>query len=150
MLCIAVFSQKGFLEMPLRFSTVNRDGYREFKSNPEICRNCPLLWHSCICSAHSLCRSFVLTSLIVGICSASFGVVPFETILSHFYCLVNVRVWLAVTYHLLTSVKSYQSFRYSAYYNNILFHQILPKNKFLLHNNHLRHNALYNWCLMTV
>ena len=25
----------------LRFSTVNRDGYREFKSNPEICRNCP-------------------------------------------------------------------------------------------------------------
>ena len=25
----------------LRFSTVNRDGYREFKSKPEICRNCP-------------------------------------------------------------------------------------------------------------
>ena len=25
----------------LKFSTVNRDGYREFKSDPGICRNCP-------------------------------------------------------------------------------------------------------------
>ena len=25
----------------LKFSTVNRDGYREFKSNPEDCKNCP-------------------------------------------------------------------------------------------------------------
>ena len=25
----------------LKFSTINRDGYREFKSNPGICKNCP-------------------------------------------------------------------------------------------------------------
>ena len=25
----------------LKFSTINRDGYREFKSNAEICKNCP-------------------------------------------------------------------------------------------------------------
>ena len=25
----------------MNYSTTNRDGYREYKSNPEICRNCP-------------------------------------------------------------------------------------------------------------
>ena len=25
----------------LRYSTTNREGYREYKSNPEICQNCP-------------------------------------------------------------------------------------------------------------
>ena len=25
----------------LEYSTINRDGYREYKSNPEICKNCP-------------------------------------------------------------------------------------------------------------
>ncbi len=25
----------------LKFSTINRDGYREFKSDPKICKNCP-------------------------------------------------------------------------------------------------------------
>ena len=25
----------------LKYSTTNRDGYKEFKSNPDICRNCP-------------------------------------------------------------------------------------------------------------
>ncbi|MBR2885531.1 MAG: transposase [Clostridia bacterium] len=25
----------------LKYSTTNRDGYREYKSNPEICKNCP-------------------------------------------------------------------------------------------------------------
>jgi len=27
----------------LKYSTTNRDGYREYKSNPEDCRNCPYL-----------------------------------------------------------------------------------------------------------
>ncbi|GAB4256978.1 MAG: hypothetical protein Kow00111_01530 [Thermincola ferriacetica] len=27
----------------LKYSTTNREGYREYKSNPEICRNCPSL-----------------------------------------------------------------------------------------------------------
>ena len=28
-------------DQSLKYSTTNRDGYREYKSNPEICRECP-------------------------------------------------------------------------------------------------------------
>jgi transposase len=36
----------------LRYATTNRDGYREYKSNPAICRACPLL-ASCTSSANA-------------------------------------------------------------------------------------------------
>ena len=40
----------------LRFSTVNRDGYREFKSDPKICENCP---SRSVCTRNAKCERIV-------------------------------------------------------------------------------------------
>lgn len=37
----------------LKYSTTNRDGYKEFKSNPKICKNCPYLEQCTQSSAHT-------------------------------------------------------------------------------------------------
>lgn len=37
----------------LKYSTTNRDGYREFKSNPKICKNCPYLEKCTQSKAHT-------------------------------------------------------------------------------------------------
>jgi transposase len=41
----------------LKYSTTNRDGYREFKSDPEICKGCPCLPQ---CTASKNCQKTVL------------------------------------------------------------------------------------------
>lgn len=40
----------------LNFSTINRDGYREFKSNPKICENCP---SRSVCTRNAKCEKTV-------------------------------------------------------------------------------------------
>ncbi|WP_449246787.1 IS1182 family transposase [Desulfarculus baarsii] len=40
----------------LKYSTTNRDGYREYKSNPEICKNCP---HRSRCTESKNCQKVV-------------------------------------------------------------------------------------------
>ncbi len=40
----------------LKYSTTNRDGYREYKSDPNVCKNCPRLSH---CTNNSKCQKTV-------------------------------------------------------------------------------------------
>ena len=40
----------------LKYSTTNRDGYREYKSNPSICRSCP---HRTQCTESKNCQKIV-------------------------------------------------------------------------------------------
>lgn len=37
---------------PLLFSTITRDGYRTYKSNPKFCRSCPLLKNCTLSTKH--------------------------------------------------------------------------------------------------
>ena len=47
----------------LTYTTTNREGYREFKSNPEICRNCP---YRTRCTESRDCRKVVLKHIWEG------------------------------------------------------------------------------------